>query len=457
MGKFYNWFNVIVADRFIPIKKLGSGSFSQVWMSYDFKDNIYVATKLYFSKDYSNGEHEAKVYTELNKLKSNNILKFLGSYNYKNKDNNRKYFINVFDLMLFSSQNILKMDTFYNFGIPYEHTMKIFKKILEGVAEIHKLGYLHGDIKPENILVEGVSNSCKEIMKKLNLQNFVKKKSRSELPKLLIKHIEKNIVEEDMVSDSDSDDDETYSDDDDESEYDSSNYSESESSDASSINSDYDDRISISDSDSEIEDDLDQDKIINSANLTAEKIKTEYDFLMNNCNNIKISDFGSSVKINNVDKTKKHIQTPYYRPPEILLRVDFNEKIDIWALGCILYEYLTGDILFDADDYDKTNYVRHHLFLINQTIGSIPMELVEQTSDKHIVFINNTNLIKCSDDFNQSNMLLNKLKKKLINKNLSDEEYNNLIDIFIKMLDCDKNKRITVNELLNHPIFKNIK
>ena len=443
----FDWFNTVVADNFIAIKKLGSGSFSHVWMAYDFRQNKYVAIKIYFSKEYKNGESEAKVYTDLSKLKSKYILGFLGSHIHKNNENNKKYFINVFELMMFSSQNILKMDTFSEYGIPYNISLQLFKKVAEGIAEIHKAGYIHGDIKPENILIEGLSEECKTIMKKLNLENFIKKKSKKELPKLIMNLVEKHVK---LVEDSSSDDDETDSDsDDDYSDSCSSSFEEN----ISKLSLE-DDRISISSNDDNDSDGEEvEEDILAHCNLSADKIKEDYNFLLEKCKNIKISDFGSSVKINNIDKTKKHIQTPYYRPPEILLRTDFNEKIDIWALGCILYEYLTGDILFDADDYYKINHTRYHLFLINQTVGDISLDLVNKCSNKDLIFVHNTNLVKCLSSFDISNMLMTKLKKLTRHKNLSDNDYDNLCDILIKMLDCDKNKRITISDVLAHPIF----
>lgn len=41
--------------------------------------------------------------------------------------------------------------------------------------------------------------------------------------------------------------------------------------------------------------------------------------------------------------------TMQYRAPELFLNTNFyNEKIDIWSLGCIYYYVLTGQHLFSA-------------------------------------------------------------------------------------------------------------
>ena len=70
-------------------------------------------------------------------------------------------------------------------------------------------------------------------------------------------------------------------------------------------------------------------------------LKTSNIFLTNNYN-IKIGDLGVAKKLsNNNDFTKTLIGTPFYLSPEICKEKPYNEKSDIWALGCILYELCT--------------------------------------------------------------------------------------------------------------------
>ena len=58
---------------------------------------------------------------------------------------------------------------------------------------------------------------------------------------------------------------------------------------------------------------------------------------------VKLTDFGTMVKFGSPNMT---IQTRYYRAPEIILGNKYNEKIDLWSLGCTIYELATGKILF---------------------------------------------------------------------------------------------------------------
>lgn len=68
-------------------------------------------------------------------------------------------------------------------------------------------------------------------------------------------------------------------------------------------------------------------------------------------NRIKLIDFGSSI-INGTNKhTHFYIVSRYYRAPELVYKKQFNEKIDIWSAGCIIYELIVFKPLF----YSKNN------------------------------------------------------------------------------------------------------
>ncbi len=59
---------------------------------------------------------------------------------------------------------------------------------------------------------------------------------------------------------------------------------------------------------------------------------------------IKIIDLGSSCFA--TKRTYTYIQSRFYRSPEILLGLPYDQKIDIWSLGCVLVEMHTGEPLF---------------------------------------------------------------------------------------------------------------
>ena len=44
------------------------------------------------------------------------------------------------------------------------------------------------------------------------------------------------------------------------------------------------------------------------------------------------------------------VGTPYYLSPEMCEEKPYNEKTDIWAMGCIIYELCTGKHPFEANN-----------------------------------------------------------------------------------------------------------
>ena len=56
-------------------------------------------------------------------------------------------------------------------------------------------------------------------------------------------------------------------------------------------------------------------------------------------NDAKVGDFGLARVMNHDSQfAQTHVGTPYYMSPEQINEQSYNEKSDIWSLGCILYE-----------------------------------------------------------------------------------------------------------------------
>lgn len=64
-----------------------------------------------------------------------------------------------------------------------------------------------------------------------------------------------------------------------------------------------------------------------------------------NCE-IKLIDFGSCCFMH--DEPAFYMQTRPYRAPELLLGCEYDQKIDMWSLGCVLLELYTGVTLFEC-------------------------------------------------------------------------------------------------------------
>src|SRR4029077_13714789 len=76
-------------------------------------------------------------------------------------------------------------------------------------------------------------------------------------------------------------------------------------------------------------------------------IKME-NLLINN-NSIVLIDFGLTVPFQSIRKPTltSVANTIHYRPPECLFlkKWPYDQKIDIWAVGCVFYKILTGSFI----------------------------------------------------------------------------------------------------------------
>ncbi|XP_041129911.1 serine/threonine-protein kinase Nek1-like isoform X2 [Polyodon spathula] len=70
---------------------------------------------------------------------------------------------------------------------------------------------------------------------------------------------------------------------------------------------------------------------------------------------IQLGDFGIARVLNStVELARTCIGTPYYLSPEICENKPYNNKSDIWALGCVLYEMCTLKHALIAQEFSHT-------------------------------------------------------------------------------------------------------
>ncbi|GAA6075482.1 serine/threonine-protein kinase Nek5 isoform X2 [Tachysurus ichikawai] len=71
-------------------------------------------------------------------------------------------------------------------------------------------------------------------------------------------------------------------------------------------------------------------------------IKAQNIFLTQGGTKVKLGDFGIARMLNNTTELARTcVGTPYYISPEICENRPYNNKTDIWSLGCVLYELCT--------------------------------------------------------------------------------------------------------------------
>ena len=80
-------------------------------------------------------------------------------------------------------------------------------------------------------------------------------------------------------------------------------------------------------------------------------IKSQNVFLTQNRRVVKLGDFGIARVLNSTaELARTACGTPYYMSPEICDNKPYNDRSDVWSMGCLLYEMASLRCPFDARD-----------------------------------------------------------------------------------------------------------
>lgn len=165
---------------------------------------------------------------------------------------------------------------------------------------------------------------------------------------------------------------------------------------------------------------------------------------------VKLADFGNCRKNNHC---KYDIQTRYYRAPEIIMGYKYDDRCDIWSVGCVLYELMTGQLLFDPHKSDRFNTNRDHIHKFISTLGKIPDDLIQKSKYKMDLFKVN-GLLKGNAPEIKFVPLYELLRYKLKDReSYDDTQIFYVTDLMYKMLDYYPHKRPTIKEILTHKFF----
>ena len=115
---------------------------------------------------------------------------------------------------------------------------------------------------------------------------------------------------------------------------------------------------------------------------------------------IKLIDFGSAQELKIKEKMRGKIGTTIYMAPEILKKLRYNEKVDMWSVGVLLFNMITGCQPFSFDGEEIINSEIEFNALDNENIRNLCKNLMEKNPYKRL---------DSKDALNQAK----KIKKKL--------------------------------------------
>ena len=159
---------------------------------------------------------------------------------------------------------------------------------------------------------------------------------------------------------------------------------------------------------------------------------------------IKVVDLGNGCW------THKHftddIQTRQYRSPEVLLGAGYDTSADIWSLGCIVFELVTGELLFDPRAGKSWDREEDHLAMMIELIGSFPQKLIQggKTSNEYFTRRGELRNIHQLKAWGLRDVLHDKYKLPL-------RDAEELAAFINPMLTLDPDRRATAIEMLRHP------
>ena len=168
-------------------------------------------------------------------------------------------------------------------------------------------------------------------------------------------------------------------------------------------------------------------------------------FRQNDFRSVKVIDFGSAIFAN--DTGYDYIQTRPYRAPEIILGCHFDFAVDMWSVGCVLYEIITFKVLFNY----KT--VQENLAKAMSISDFLGLDLFASTSTKPKKPFVIGNLLRVGDsgDFN---IVVSKGEYKIENDLRECDCDEALIDFIKRCLVFDPAGRLKVEDALNHEFLK---
>lgn len=429
-------------NKYTLVRKLGWGHFSTVWLAKDNDRNCHVAMKIVRSaKHYTEtAVDEIKLLdivttSDVNHPGHQHVIQLLDTFTHKGP--NGTHVVMVFEVL---GENLLGLIRRYKHrGIPIVFVKQISKQLLSALDFLHrKCGVIHTDLKPENVLieigdvelivkmVEEEANQARKLkkmqrtlskkgvnsgtttpdvsfqgtpqskegnldVKTVNSPSFGRNGRRSRRQTLItgsqplpspLSSFKKTFPSTYGLSMSTSN-----------TPVKSNNYTtdfvSAETSGIALTN------VSSNTSNNEKQETLNSSLSSMSINNSATTIDPMY--IPNSADNgdsaagndqafhinedelisVKIADLGNACWCHH--HFTDEIQTRQYRAPEVLLGYHWGALADLWSFGCLIFELLTGDYLFDPREGKSYTKDDDHIAQIIELLGPFPRSMLKES------------------------------------------------------------------------------
>ncbi|KAL4857163.1 Serine/threonine-protein kinase PRP4 [Chlorella vulgaris] len=173
---------------------------------------------------------------------------------------------------------------------------------------------------------------------------------------------------------------------------------------------------------------------------------------------VKLCDFGSAM-FSGDNEITPYLVSRFYRAPEVILGLPYEYPMDMWSIGCVVYELFTGHILFPG----KTN--NEMLKLMMDVKGPFPKKMVKRAefAFKHFESDPNMSFALLEEDPVTKRPVRRLISNPTVKKDFAAllagqspdrRKLVQLVDLLERMMQLDPDRRISPKDALRHPFIR---